>query len=147
KTILFTLLASCERARNLSMSFSPSQRCSLFRLRLHCAPSFTQQFRKPHRIIRRRLDIHGACFCSLCRSRRSGGGLPAALTCNFQGKHFGEPSLCSRQSGSCWICSLATPSSFSQIKRRRSVAKYPQWVVRFQSRSSSSTSLASCSRC
>src|SRR5205807_3434979 len=76
-----------------------------------------------------------------------GGGLPAGPICSFREKHFGEPSPCSRQSVSCSTCSLATLSSFSQIKRRLSVAKYPQWVVRFRSRNSSSISPASCWCC
>ena len=119
------LLVSCERARNLSMLYSRSLRRSLFRLRSHCALSFTRSFCKPLQIIRRRMDIHGACSCLLFRSWRSGGGLPAVPICSFREKHFGEPSRCSRHSVSCSTCSLATFSSFSQIKRRRSVARYP----------------------
>src|SRR5438094_1834750 len=119
------LLVSCDRARNLSMSCSPSPRRSLFRLRSHCTPPFTRSFCNPPRIIRRRSDILGACSYSLFPSRRWGGGLPAVPICSFREKHFGEPSRCSRHSVSCSTCSLATLSSFSQIKRRRSVARYP----------------------
>src|SRR5213596_2317171 len=118
--------------------FAIAAALALFRRRSRCAPLFTRSFCKPLQIIRRRSDIHGACSCLLFPSRRLGGGLPAVPICSFREKHFGEPSRCSRHSVSCSTCSLATLSSFSQIKRRRSVAKYPQWVVRFRSRSSSS---------
>src|SRR5438094_10628547 len=84
------LLVSCERARNLSMSCSPSPRRSLFRLRSHCALSFTRSFCSPLRIIRRRSDILGACSCLLFLSRRWGGGSPAGPICSFREKRFGE---------------------------------------------------------
>src|SRR6266480_764263 len=120
--------------------YSRSLRRSLFRLRSHCALLFTPSFCKSRRIIRRRSDTRGACYCLSFRSARWAGGLLAVPICSFREKHFGEPSRCSRHSVSCSTCSLATLSSFSQIKRRRSVAKYPQWVVRFRSRNSSSIS-------
>src|SRR4029077_1019184 len=139
-------LGECQRGE-LSMSCSPLLRHSLFRQRLHCALSFTRSFCKPLQIIQPRSDIRGACSCSLFRLRRSGGGLPAGPICNFREKHFGEPSRCSRQSVSCSTCSLATLSSFFQTKQPRSAARYPRWGERFQSRNSSSISLASCWCC
>src|SRR6266511_4203106 len=106
------LLVLCERARNLSMSCSPSPRRSLFRLRSHCTPPFTRSFCKRPRIIRRRSDILGACSCLLFPSRRWGGGLPAGPLCSFREKHFGERSRCSRHLVSCSTCSLAMPFHF-----------------------------------
>ena len=141
------LLVSCERARNLSMLYSRSLRRSLFRLRSHCALSFTRSFCNRPRIIRPRSDIHEACSYSLFPSQRSGGGLAAVPICSFREKHFGEPSRCSRHSVSCSTCSLATPSSFSQTRAPHSVSRYPRSVTRFQSRNSSSISLGSCSCC
>ena len=141
------LLVSCDRARNLSMSCSPSPRRSLFRLRSHCTPPFTRSFCKRPRITRRRSDILGACSCLLFLSRRWGGGSPADPICSFREKLFGEPSPCSRHLVSCSTCSLAMPSSFSQTRRRHSVGRYLQRVEQFQSRNSSSISPASCSCC
>src|SRR5881398_2271350 len=50
----------------------------------------------------------------------------AGPICNFREKLFGEPSPCSRRSAFCSICSLATPSSFSQTRPPHSVSRYPR---------------------
>src|SRR4029450_2226224 len=122
KTILFTLLSSCQSAQNLSTSYLPSRLRLLFQLPLHCERSFTQPFCKPLQILRRRSDTHGAWHCSLFPSESWHAGLPVDLISSFHEKHFGGLSGCSHRWVSRWISSLATLSSSLQTKRPHSAA-------------------------